>query len=525
MTLAAPQKKYDAVLIGSGISSLTAAILLAQAGRSVAVLEQHYLPGGYMHAFKKHGHSFDTGAHYVGAMEEGQPFRALLDYLGVYKSDLFFPLDPEGFDELRFPEFTSRVAKGYERNIALLSEQFPSERAAIREYFRLVRNAARNFPTYNFRPEVDMDVLLPLLETSLKTVVEKLTANPRLQAVLYTYCALHGVVPADLPFGLHAIVTDSLIRGPYGFRTSGNSLAASYVDRLKALGGEVFLRTRVTKLETSGDSVSKVVTDKGAEIEADWVIAGIHPKDVFSMLEPNPLTPAFRSRLDKLEESMGLFGLYAVCKPSLELDPRRNYYFFSTSDPAKMLPLDPSSEAPTAVFMSRSNRGAAGAASSLSLNFHAAGPYEWFREWAGSSWRDRPAGYEDFKQRYSEKVLSLVEARGLPVKAALEHHLTSSALTNQHYNPSPEGSAYGIYHSFASTGLRALGPRTKVRNLLLTGQNTLFPGLLAAAIAGLRTAGNVLGMKATLEKLQGMLDDAETFCPESKPGRSEGIRL
>lgn len=516
-------KKYDAVLIGSGISSLTAAILLARQGKRIAVLEQHYLPGGYMHAFRKHGHSFDTGAHYVGAMEKGQPFRALLEYLGVYNDQLFFPLDPDGFDEIRFPEFTTRLAKGYEKNIHLLSEQFPSEHKAIAEYFRLVRNAARAFPTYNFRPDVDMDVMLPLLETSLKAVVEKLTANPRLQAVLYTYCALHGVVPADLPFGMHAIVTDSLIRGPYGFRTSGNALAEAFVHRLTALGGELHLRTKVTKLETSGDSVTKVITDKG-ELQADWVIGGIHPKAVFAMLEPNPLTPAFASRVAKLEESMGIFGLYAVCNPGLELDPRRNYYFFSTSDPNKMLPLDPSSSAPTAVFMSRSNRGAT--SNSLSLNFHAAGPYEWFKEWEGSSWRDRPAEYEKFKEDYSEKIFDLVEARGLPVRGALEAHLTSSALTNQHYNPSPEGSAYGIYHSFASTGLRALGPRTKVRNLLLTGQNTLFPGLLAAAIAGLRTAGNVLGMKPTLEKLQGMLDDADTFHQESKPsGPLEGLSL
>jgi all-trans-retinol 13,14-reductase len=56
-------KRYDAVCIGSGISSLTAAILLAKEGKSVAVLEQHYLPGGYLHAFRKMGHSFDTGAH------------------------------------------------------------------------------------------------------------------------------------------------------------------------------------------------------------------------------------------------------------------------------------------------------------------------------------------------------------------------------------------------------------------------------------------------------------------------------
>jgi hypothetical protein len=54
-----------------------------------------------------------------------------------------------------------------------------------------------------------------------------------------------------------------------------------------------------------------------------------------------------------------------------------------------------------------------------------------------------------------------------------------------------------------------------VRNLLLTGQNTLFPGLLAAAVAGLRTAGNVIGMKPSLAKLREILDDPDG--PEPRP--------
>jgi all-trans-retinol 13,14-reductase len=499
-------KKYDVVCIGSGISSLTSAILLAMQGRSVAVLEQHYLPGGYLHAFRKLGHTFDTGAHYVGAMGKGQPFRVLLEHLGVYRDDIFLELDPNGFDEVRFPGFTARFAKSYERTIDELARTFPRERAAITEYCRLVRDAARNFPTYNFRPESDLTVLLPLLETSLKSVVERLTQNRELQSVLYTYCALHGVVPVDLPFGLHALVMDSLIQGAYGFRESGNRLAEAFVARLKELGGELFLRTRVTKLETSGDSVTRIHTDRG-EFEADWVVGGIHPKSLFGMLDPDPHTPLYRSRVEKMEESMGIFGLYAVTKPRADLDPLRNYYFFSSSDPEKMLPKTPAFEAPTAVFLSRSNRGAVNP-SSISLNFHAAGPYEWFKPWAESVHGRRSDEYRGFKARYADKILGLAAERGVELRTTLEGTLSSSALTNQHYNPSPEGSAYGIYHSFQATGLRALGPRTKVRNLVLTGQNTLFPGLLAAAIAGLRSAGNVAGLKPTLAKLQEMLHDS-----------------
>ena len=80
-------KKFDALIIGSGISSLTCALLLAKAEKSVCVLEQHTKPGGFMHCFNRFGHQFDTGAHYVGGMNKGQPFRVLLEYLGLYDEE------------------------------------------------------------------------------------------------------------------------------------------------------------------------------------------------------------------------------------------------------------------------------------------------------------------------------------------------------------------------------------------------------------------------------------------------------
>lgn len=45
---------YDAIVIGSGIGGLTAAVGLAKlGGQRVLVLEQHYTAGGFTHAFRR----------------------------------------------------------------------------------------------------------------------------------------------------------------------------------------------------------------------------------------------------------------------------------------------------------------------------------------------------------------------------------------------------------------------------------------------------------------------------------------
>ena len=50
-----PNRTWDAVIVGSGMGGLTTAAMLAELGKRVLVLEQHYVPGGFTSCLQSQG--------------------------------------------------------------------------------------------------------------------------------------------------------------------------------------------------------------------------------------------------------------------------------------------------------------------------------------------------------------------------------------------------------------------------------------------------------------------------------------
>ncbi len=500
-------KKVDVLLIGSGISSLTCALLLAKAGKSVCVLEQHTKPGGFLHCFSRFGFQFDTGAHYVGGMGEGQAFKILLEYLGVYDEDFFVPLSSTDFDIFSFPNFQFAFSNTYEESIASLQKIFPHEKAAIAQYFNLIIKIARRFPTYHFNENYDPLFLDEALTTSLSSFVESITQNTQLQNVFYAYCALHGVAPQDIAIGYHAIVTDSLLSGVVGFKSGGDALAKKFVELIEKNGGQVLTRNCVTELVVKNKLITEVKTSSGEKFSAEWVLSGIHPKALFRMIESEHFSPAFLRRLQNLKETQGFFGIYAKCAKTALQDPpfhpRKNYFFYAKENTQALQALfDRPSEKPGFAFVCRPDRTENLEKDCYPLTFHAPIPMECFENWKKNPYGKRSPEYKAFKEKIAQNVFDLVEQTVPGLRESLLNYEISTPLTTLHFNGSENGSSYGIYHSIDQTGPRALGPRTHISNLLLTGQNCLIPGLLASSISGLRTAGHILGIKPLLKELR-----------------------
>jgi len=75
--------KFDALVIGSGMGSLTTACLLAKDGKKVGILEQNWLAGGCTSSYWRKGFVFESGATTLVGLDEDMPLKYLLEGIGV----------------------------------------------------------------------------------------------------------------------------------------------------------------------------------------------------------------------------------------------------------------------------------------------------------------------------------------------------------------------------------------------------------------------------------------------------------
>lgn len=85
------QTKFDAIIIGAGISGLLSALVLSKEGKKVLVLEKNDFLGGNCRTYKIDEYSVDTGPHAITGLGDG-PFAELMDKYFLVKPN-FLPIN------------------------------------------------------------------------------------------------------------------------------------------------------------------------------------------------------------------------------------------------------------------------------------------------------------------------------------------------------------------------------------------------------------------------------------------------
>ncbi|RUA30973.1 MAG: all-trans-retinol 13,14-reductase [Bacteroidetes bacterium] len=492
---------YDIVIIGSGLGGLKTAYILAKEGLNVCVLEQGKQFGGAIQNFKREGVVFDTGAHYVGALDEGQLLHRFFDYFDFNSKIKVKRLDSNGFDKISFGDQTTSYAHamGFDNFAEHLAEKFPTEKNAILKYTEDIKDMGKAFPLFNLRSELGVGDVGKYTKASLSDYISSLTPNKRLQNVLLGSNLLYTGEEQKTPLYVHGLITNSYIQSAYRFVGGSGQLADFLIDSIRSFGGKVLNNKKVVKLEMKDSVVSYAETDGGERFYAKNFISNVHPKPTFEMLPEHITKKVYFKRVSSIENTISVFSLYIVFKKNSFKYLNHNIYHYRSNDIWTDLKYDVSNWPKSILFLTQvPNDGGDYADGATVMSFM---NYSEFAKWEGTQIENRPEEYEALKKQKEEQMLDFVEERFPGIRGQIKSVYSSTPLTYKDYTATEQGAIYGVTRDYNQQSRNMIMTNTKIPNLYLTGQNVNLHGVLGVGVGAVMTASKFLGMDYLLQKI------------------------
>lgn len=519
----------DAIVIGSGIGGLSIAVLLSKVGKKVLVLEQHDRAGGCCHTFSEKGFEFDVGIHYVGNLEENGVFRCTVDQLTNGQLQ-WEPLENPFEQVVLGPPENRRVYpihSGRNRFPQELKKRFPGEEKAIDEFMRLVKKCGDSvwiMPLLKLLPSPVAKFLaytglanclsnfISYGPRSLAEVVNSLTENKELRAVLCYIFGTYGNPPKEASFSMHSLLMSHYLPGAWYPKGGASQIAYNMIPIIEKAGGAVLVRASVNRiLLNAANEAIGVSVMKGQEevhVHAPIVIsdAGIFntyqqllPKEVqnsaaiqkqLSMLKHGEAGLSIFLGLNGTKDELGLkaSNYWVFCENNLD-ELVNDYMSGEREKSLKSIPLlfiaSPSAKDPT--WEQRSP-------GKSTLSVVSFTPYSWFEEWKDEKVKNRGADYKELKASIINSVLEVVTEFFPKIKNRIEYMDAGTPISNQHYLAASKGEIYGADHGvsrFTAEVCATIRAQTPIKNLFLTGQDLIACGF-AGAIAGAMVCGSTV---------------------------------
>ncbi|PZR15595.1 MAG: all-trans-retinol 13,14-reductase, partial [Flavobacterium psychrophilum] len=199
------KKKYDVVIVGSGLGGLVSSVILAKEGYSVCVLEKNNQFGGNLQTFVRDKTIFDTGVHYIGGLAEGQNLNSYFKYIGIMDGLNLKKMDEDAYDIISFDDDEHEYphAQGYDNFVKQLVKFFPEEEENLKAYCNKLIDTCGSFPLYNLNNTSERYSEEVLAENA-KEYLDSLTQNEKLRAVLAGSNFLYAGVEKS-PLYVHAL--------------------------------------------------------------------------------------------------------------------------------------------------------------------------------------------------------------------------------------------------------------------------------------------------------------------------------
>ncbi len=488
----------DCVIIGGGLSGLVDAVLLAETGRRVVVLEQHRVLGGYLQQFRRGSRTFDVGFHYMGSTLPGRPMRQFLDYLRIGDRVDLAPFPDDAAIEIRSGGRTFAYPNRFDRLREKAVGAWPHEREAIERILGDIDDACMRFKWFALKKgrAYERSPEHGLFAGSLEEYLAGRVADPWLKEVLSFQTFNLGLLAHETPWYKYALALRSNFDLTSRIVGGGGALVRALHARGLELGVEYRCAAEVAGFQCDGRIVRAAVTSRGERFEAELFIAACPPKAIARRLDDDHLPPLFKDRLLAMRDSRGAFQVYLSLKAPLRSIGATSYFLRDAAEAAG----DPPIHTVHVTYPSAVETGArAQADNGPRLEAMVYMDHAYFARWADRPVMHRGPDYARVKDEITGRIMRMLTALVPELPEVVESVYTSTPLTGEWYTKNDGGGAFGISHDMAHTGLDRPQPRARLRNLFFTGQSITMPGICGVCINAFDTVSAIRGDDALFQ--------------------------
>src|SRR5690606_8646051 len=195
-----------------------------------------------------------------------------------------------------------------ENFVEKLSAYFPQEREAIRQYVEKMEMVCNQFPLYRLDSEENPESIESIMALKADEVIEGLTDNPKLRAVLAGTNFLYAGIENKTPFYVHALSINSYIESAWRCLGGGSQIAKLLIGEIRKHGGIVLKRKEVTSFHTEEGEVKSVETADGEFYYGKKFISNIDPKMTMDLLENQSIRKSYLNRIKSIENTVSSFS-------------------------------------------------------------------------------------------------------------------------------------------------------------------------------------------------------------------------
>lgn len=491
-------KKYDVIVIGGGIGGLTAAALLAKAGRQVLLLEQHDRAGGYAHGFKRKKYTFDAGVHLTSGCGQkgfkgGQLINKVLHAIDQFQQVEFIRIDPFAF--VSVADIAVELPSSIEGLVTQLGKLFPDERQGLTDLLTLCLQLAEQVARAD---EVmasedintlysELDLLFKYRRSTLADVWKDYINDPELQCIFAALWPYVGLPPEKISFVywasmLMGYVADGAYYCKGGFQLFANSLVAG----LLQAGGEILFKQQVSKITVDNNQVQGIQLATGEIIEAKAVISNADMLQTIHTLVGKQYFPKrYLSRIARMQVSSAIFVVYIATDLDLVQSGAHHEAFYydqlshevNYANTLKGEVSWLSITVPTLVDQSLAPEG------QHLLMLTTLAEFSYADDWAAA------------KAEYTDKMLDFADNKIPGLKQHILFIESGSPATMQRYTQNHNGAAYGWAATPEQIGANRVATEAPIKGLYFTGHwTTPGGGVYGVSYSGVQTALKVLGL-------------------------------